>query len=274
MSVCLRYAVLAILLVLSGAANAWVWHGLKDARPVAGPSIQEKDLFGKVVLVYNFTATTYDAKVLQRTQKLHETLDRTKFTVVGSCKDERGVAALAKRHGVAYPVYKEFRVVTAMEKAPGTLYFVDEYGRMIWQSRDAASQRDLERALVGALACCGKPPSLTAGASFTFHKALKDQLVYGKDVSQVEKLLEGEVAAGRKASANAEAKAKAAEAQQILNAIGRGMEQMVPNVRVLMDIDIKRAYRFLDLHLKSFPRDRERYAKLYEELANRAARER
>lgn len=268
----LKCAVAIALVAISQVANAWVWIGLKDASPVSGPRIEEKDLIGKVVLVYFFSSDVHDAKLLARTQELYSQRDESRFTVVGSCKDDSGVAELARKHKLAYPIYKDFRVATAMEKTPGTMYFVDEYGRMQYQINDASSLRRLEKALFSAIQRCGQPPSLTDGVSFAHHGTLKDQLVFGRDLSQIEASLWKIVASGRNPSAAAETRSRSVEAQRILDSMGRGMEQMVSNVRVLMDIDIKKAYLFLDLYLKSFPRDKEKYEKLYSELKDRAAR--
>lgn len=261
-----------MLALMSQAARAWVWTGLADARPVSGPAIEEKDLIGKVVLVYFFTAAVNDEQLLARTQELYATRDEKRFVVVGSCEDPRGVAELARKHKLAYPIYKDFRVVTALAKPPGTLYFVDEYGRMQYQIVEAASMRRLEKALSAAILRCGQPPSLTEGAGFAHYGTLKDQLALGKDLTQVEASLLKVAASARNPSASAESKSRAAEAQRILDAMGRGMEKMLANVRVLMDVDIKKAYLFLDLYLKSFPRDKEKYEKLYTELKDRAAR--
>lgn len=255
-----RYGVLVAMGSVATVAHAWVWHGLKDAQPVAGPSLAEKDLIGKVVLVYCFTSDTVNEKLLKRTQALSAAYDKAKFAVVGSCKDATGVAELVRRHGATYPVYRGFRVVTALEKEPGTLYFVNEYGRLVWQSRDTEHLSSLEAALDEAVKTCGKPPSLTRGVTFVHYRALKDRLVLGENLEEIEGSLR-RIAAG--------ASAKAAEAKLILDAVGRGMEETIADIRVLMDIDAPRAFQFLDLYLKSFPRDRSRYAKLYEELKKR-----
>ena len=268
----IKFAVILTLALLSHTARAWVWLGLADARPVSGPAIKEKDLIGKVVLVYFFTADVNDAQLLARTQELYAKRDEKRFTVVGSCRDDRGVAELARKHKIAYPIYKGFRVATALEKAPGTLYFVDEYGRMQYQIGDMASLGLLEKALSAALQRCGQPPSLTEGASFVHCGSLKDQMVFGKDLSQIEASLWKSAASGRSPSATADVKSKAVEAQRILDSMGRGMEKMLADVRVLMDIDVRKAYLFLDLYLKSFPRDKEKYEKLYAELKDKAGR--
>lgn len=264
------------LALFAPAANAWIWQNLNrdSSGPLAGEIVHERDLLGKVVLIYGFSAKDCDLSRITRAQKLLESNDKAKFAVIGASLDETCDADFLRKRKITFPVYERGRVPHFHNKPANTMYVLDEYGRMIWQSRDAGSLRDLEKALAAAIAQIGQTPSLTAGASFNYHKSLKDQLVYGKELSQIEKSLAAEVAAGRTVSATAEMRAKAAEAQQILNAIYRGMEEMIPNVRTLMDINVKRAYQFLDLHLKSFPRDKEKYAKLYEELAQRAARER
>ena len=138
--VLVKCAALFVLALLSQAARAWVWTGLADARPVSGPAIEEKDLIGKVVLVYFFTDAVNDEQLLARTQELYATRDEKRFVVVGSCEDSRGVAELARKRKLAYPIYKDFRVVTALAKPPGTLYFVDEYGRMQYQIGEATTK--------------------------------------------------------------------------------------------------------------------------------------
>lgn len=267
-----KFAVICLLSLLSPAANAWIWQNLNrdSPAPLSGEAVHERDLIGKVVLIYCYSDKGCDVARLLRAQKLFETNDRAKFAVVGACPDKACDEAFLRKHKISYPIYEGWRVPHYNNKPVNAMYVLDDFGRMVWQSRDAASQRDLEKALAGAIAKIGQPPSLTEGVSFTHYRALEDQLAYGKDLSKIEARLSKDSAARLKPSAKPEAMSKAIEAQQILTAVGRGMEQMAGCIRTLMDIDARRAYRFLDLHLKSFPRDREKYAKLHDELEKRA----
>ncbi|MGN0854555.1 MAG: hypothetical protein ACI4R9_03425 [Kiritimatiellia bacterium] len=262
----------ALLLALAApAANAWIWQNLnKESGPLAGDAVRERDLIGKVVLVCCLSSQECDVSRLVRAQELLEANDRTKFAVIGASLDRTCDAELLRRHKITFPVYESGSVPCTYGKPANAMYFLDEYGRQIWQSRDAASQRDLEQALAATLARVGEPPSLTEGVTFVHYRTLREQLVYGRNLAQLEAQLAKDAAAGHRATADAAAKERAAEAQQILDAMGRGMERMMKDVRTLADIDRKRAYRFLDLHLKSFPRDKEKYAEFYADLERRA----
>lgn len=155
MKTILRASLLLAAAVLSFSAGAVDWRNLDEEHHLAGRKASTGYLRGKVVLVDRWGVKCPPCRqLLPRLEEIWQSFKTKPFVVLGGhCPgwgDAEGVKALAKEHGLTYPVY-EGAGLAAQEPpfdAIPFLYVVDETGKVVYRGRD---ERAATQAIVTAL---------------------------------------------------------------------------------------------------------------------------
>lgn len=258
-----------LLAMVSAAVNAGFWEGLTEANHIQGPRIAEKDLMGKVVVLYVISGSEDGLKPANRLEDIWKAFDKKRFQLVGSYDGdkEKAVADLAKQK-LSFPVYKEFKLASDTEvRTPGSVVIVSQFGKILAATTMHGSfNRDHEQILVEAISTVGAAPNVAPGVALEKYKALKTKLKLGVNLKNIIKGLEKDVSAAEKKTATEQVKAKAEEARSILSAIKEGKSDVMENITALADVNPVEAFSLLSLYVKSFPDEaadnRERLAEL------------
>lgn len=263
------------MLAAAAVANAGMWEGLEDANYVMGPKITEKDVFGKVVLLYYLDGSEKGLNPVERVEALYKSHDKKRFCVIGSyCGSKEGAAAALAKQKITFPVYKGAKLAsdTSKTRDAGHVLIVSQYGKILAAtSAHSNFNRDHEKILVEAITSVGQPPSVIPGIELDKYKALKNKLRLGSNLKGVIKQLEKDVEAANKKTATAAVKAKADEASSILSAISSGKSDIEANMSALTDLNPEEAYKIMQLFVKSFPDEAADYKDKLAELKTKAA---
>lgn len=271
----MKKTIAGIMMAVAAAANAGIWEGVKEENYVCGPQITERDMLGKVIVVFYCDDGENAAKYYERAEQLWKGHDKKRFMMVGSVvgMEKEPAAALAAKHKMTFPFYKGVKLASDSEKRPaGTMVVVNQYGKVvIGTGLHGGNSRDFEQFLVEAITEVGMPPNLMPGVTLEKYKSLKNKIKLGTNLKGVIKGLEKDVAAAEKKTATAVQKAKAEEASSILSAIKEGKSEIYENITMLTDVNPEAALKLLTQYVKSFPDEAADNKEKLAELKTKAA---
>ena len=232
----------------SGAAK---WKNLNDKSYISGDKITEADLLGNVVLVYYWdTADENSVKILPEIEKIWSSFKTKKFRLVGTyvgVRDDAKVKSLIEKNKVTFPVYYKFSLdpdpKVGFQKAP----FFNVVNHRGVSVLGKGSVKEAIEAAVEAMGSIGMPVSLCGDVEFKKFKGLAGQLKLGKNVSNIVKALEK-----KKADKDPNV---AGEAQEILSAMERTMDDVKADIELYSEVDPAEAMKLVQLFLKTWPKD-------------------
>lgn len=137
------------------------WQGLDAANWIAGRKIAERDLKGKVVLLYVFDASSERSlPLLPRVQQIYSSFKHKPFLVVGSAASRELAEvkkALKERKNVTFPVYADaepaFGKVTASQRTRPYFLVIDSKGKIVHRG---ISEQEATEAIVNAIGEIGR----------------------------------------------------------------------------------------------------------------------
>ena len=262
------------IMVVAAVANAGLWEGITDENHVGGPKITERDLLGKVVLLFIMNANEQTEKQTPRVEELYKAYDKKRFHVIGSWagEKEKAAAELAKLK-VAFPVYKDAKLATdAKERESGSVAVISQFGKvLVPTTMGMGLKKEDEEILVGAITSVGMPPNIIPGVTLEKYKSLANKLKLGVNLKGTIKALEKDVAKADRKTATVMDKAKAEEASSILSAIKDAKSEIRDNIIALADINPDAALKLLTQYVKSFPDEAAEYKDKLVELKTKAA---
>ena len=247
-------------------ANAVAWVNLDEAHHYSGPSLTEKDLEGKVVLVDNWGVNCPPCRAsLPRIQQIWESFKTKPFVIIGShCQGKAPdkVKELVEENKLTYPMYER---VGLAEGAPAFnaipfIYVINHRGRVVYSGH---SDREATEALVTAIADIGQPISLVRGVTLPKrYKSLSKKMRLGATITGDMKKLEKE-ASGKNARMAEEAKA-------ILAVIERTKGEVKEEIEAIKKANPGEAVKLMKDFLKTWPKDGEAYKTEIPELQKQA----
>lgn len=270
----MKKIIAGVMMAVAAVANAGLWEGLADENHVGGPKITERDLLGKVVLYFVMNANETTEHASARMQELYKSLDNKRFCVLGSWAGEKETAAAElSKLKTTFPVYKGAKLASdTVKRDSGAAAVISPYGKVLAATTMHGSfSKDHEQILVEAVTMVGLPPDLIRGVTLEKYKSLKNSLKLGKNVKNVLKALEKDVAKADKKTATAMDKAKAEEASSILSAVRDCKSEISDNIAALGDINPVEAYNLLSQYVKSFPDEAADNKEKLAELKTKAA---
>ena len=242
---------LAVGLLSPVLLSASTWVNLDEDHHYSGPSLTEKDLEGKVVLVDNWGVNCPPCRAsLPRIQQIWESFKNKPFVIIGShCQGKAAdrVKELVEANGLTYPMYER---VGLAEGAPSFnaipfIYVVNHRGRVVFQGH---SDREATEALVTAIADIGQPIALCRGVALPKrYKSFAKKMRLGANIAGDVKKLEKE-AAGKNARMAEEAKA-------ILDAIEKTKGEVKEEIAAIKGRNPAEALNMMKGFLKTWPKD-------------------
>ena len=241
-------AVVLAALCASGAAK---WKNLNDKAYVSGDKLTAEDLLGKAVLVYYWDcAEEKSVKLLLEIEKVWNSFKTKKFQVVGNyigAKDDEKVKAAIHKNKVTFPVYYKFSLdpdpKVGFQPAP----FFNVINHRGVSVLGKGSVKEAIEAAVEAMGSIGMPISLCGDVEFKKFKGMAGQLKLGKNVSSLVKALEK-----KKSDKDPNV---AGEAQEILSAIERAMDEVKSDIELYSEVDPAEAMKLVQLFMKTWPKD-------------------
>lgn len=262
------------IMVVATVANAGLWEGITDENHVGGPKITERDLLGKVVLLFIMNANEETEKAYARVEGFYKSFDKKRFHVIGSWagEKEKAAAELTKLK-VAFPVYKDAKLASDTTKRfSGASVIVSPYGKVLAATTmHGGLSKDHEQIMVEAISAVGLPPNIIPGVTLEKYKSLANKLKLGVNLKGTIKALEKDVAKADRKTATVMDKAKAEEASSILSAIKDAKSEIRDNIIALADINPDAALKLLTQYVKSFPDEAAEYKDKLVELKTKAA---
>lgn len=252
----MKKIIAGLVMAVAAVANAGMWEGIADENYVGGLKITERDLLGKVVLLFVMNANEETEKAAPRMQELYKSLDNKRFCVLGSwAGDKEKAAAELPKLKTTFPVYMGAKLASdTTKRESGAAVVISQYGKVLAATTmHGGFNKDHEQILVEAITMVGAPPNIIPGITLEKYKSLKTSLKLGKNLKNVIKTLEKDVAKADKKTATAMDKAKAEEASSILSAIRDGKSDISDNITALSDVNPVEAYNLLSQYVKSFP---------------------
>ena len=247
--------ILAVGLFCPILLNAGVWLNLDETHHYSGPTLTEKDLEGKVVLVDNWGVNCPPCRAsLPRIQQIWESFKTKPFVLIGShCQGraEDKVKELVEENKLTYPMYERVGLAEGAPefRAIPFIYVVNHRGRVVYSGH---SDREATEALVTAIADVGQPISLVSGVSLPKrYKSFSKKMRLGSTIAGDVKKLEKE-AAGKNARMAGEAKA-------ILDAIEKAKGEIKEEIAAVKKRNPAEALKLMKDFLKTWPKDGEDY---------------
>lgn len=241
---------------------AATWVNLDEAHHYSGPSLTEKDLVGKVVMVDNWGVGCPPCRAsLPRIEEIWKSFKNKPFVLIGShCqgKADEKVKELVTANGLTYPMYER---VGLAEGAPAFnaipfIYVVNHRGRVVYSGH---SDRDATEALVTAIADVGMPISLVSGVTLPKrYKSFSKKMRLGATITGDVKKLEKE-AAGKNVRMAEEAKA-------ILDAIERVRGEVKEEIAAIRKQNPEEALKLMKDYVKTWPKEGAEYKSEIPEL--------
>lgn len=252
----MKKIIAGLVMAVAAVANAGMWEGIADENYVGGLKITERDLLGKVVLLFVMNANEETEKAAPRMQELYKSLDNKRFCVLGSwAGDKEKAAAELPKLKTTFPVFMGAKLASdTTKRESGAAVVISQYGKVLAATTmHGGFNKDHEQILVESITMVGAPPNIIPGITLEKYKSLKTSLKLGKNLKNVIKTLEKDVAKADKKTATAMDKAKAEEASSILSAIRDGKSDISDNITALSDVNPVEAYNLLSQYVKSFP---------------------
>ena len=243
--------VVAVALAALCASGAAKWKNLNDKAYVSGDKLTDADLLGKAVLVYYWDCDEdKSVKLLPEVEKVWKSFQTKKFQVVGNYvgkKNDEKVKAAIHKNKVTFPVYYNFSLdpdpKVGFQKAP-FFNVINHRGTSVY---GGAGVKAGTEQIVEAIGSIGMPISLCGDVEFKKFKGMAGQLKLGKNVSNIVKALEK-----KKSDKDPNV---AGEAQEILSAIERAMDDVKSDIELYSEVDPAEAMTLIQLFLKTWPKD-------------------
>ena len=175
------------------------------------------------------------------------------------------VKELVKANKLTYPIYERAGLV-GEPSGDGRLpfmYVVNHRGKVVYAGR---SHQEATQAVVEALMKIGAPPNLVDGVAFKKYKAIEKQLVLGKPLKGPMAKLAGDVKKAQAKTASAALKEQAEEAEEILEALKKGRDDIKEEIETLKQTNPPEAVKLIGLFMKSFPAEGADYKEQLPEL--------
>ena len=247
-------------------ANAVAWVNLDEAHHYSGPSLTEKDLEGKVVLIDNWGVNCPPCREsLPRIQEIWQSFKSKPFVIIGShCQGKQPdkVKELVEANKLTYPMYERVGLAEGAPefRAIPFIYVVNHRGRVVFSGH---SDREATEALVTAIADIGQPISLVRGVPLPKrYKSFSKKMRLGATIAGDLKKLEKE-ASGKNAR-------MAEEAKTILDAIERTKGEVKEEIAAVKKANPGEALKLMKDFLKTWPKDGEDYKAEIPELQKQA----
>lgn len=243
--------VVAVALAALCASGAAKWKNLNDKAYVSGDKLTDADLLGKAVLVYYWDCDEdKSVKLLPEVEKVWKSFQTKKFQVVGNYvgkKNDEKVKAAIQKNKVTFPVYYNFSLdpdpKVGFQKAP-FFNVINHRGTSVY---GGAGVKAGTEQVVEAIGSIGMPISLCGDVEFKKFKGMAGQLKLGKNVSNIVKALEK-----KKSDKDPNV---AGEAQEILSAIERAMDDVKSDIELYSEVDPVEAMTLIQLFMKTWPKD-------------------
>ena len=243
--------VVAVALAALCASGAAKWKNLNDKAYVSGDKLTDADLLGKAVLVYYWDCDEdKSVKLLPEVEKVWKSFQTKKFQVVGNYvgkKNDEKVKAAIQKNKVTFPVYYNFSLdpdpKVGFQKAP-FFNVINHRGTSVY---GGAGVKAGTEQIVEAIGSIGMPISLCGDVEFKKFKGMAGQLKLGKNVSNIVKALEK-----KKSDKDPNV---AGEAQEILSAIERAMDDVKSDIELYSEVDPVEAMTLIQLFMKTWPKD-------------------
>ena len=264
---------ICVLCLLPCMAFADLWRGLDEANHYSGPLVTEADLLGKVVLVDEWGVRCPPCRaLLPGMESLWSAYKSKPFVLLGSHRQGHQpdqVKELVKANKLTYPIYERAGLV-GEPSGDGMLpfmYVVNHRGKVVYAGR---SHQEATQAVVEALMKIGAPPNLVDGVAFKKYKAIEKQLVLGKPLKGPMAKLAGDVKKAQAKTASAALKEQAEEAEEILEALKKGRDDIKEEIETLKQTNPPEAVKLIGLFMKSFPAEGAAYKEQLPELTAKA----
>ena len=251
----MKKIIAGLVMAVAAVANAGMWEGIADENYVGGLKITERDLLGKVVLLFVMNANEETEKAACF-QELYKSLDNKRFCVLGSwAGDKEKAAAELPKLKTTFPVYMGAKLASdTTKRQPGASVIINQYGKVLAATTmHGGFNKDHEQILVEAITMVGAPPNIIPGITLEKYKSLKTKLKLGVNLKGTIKALEKDIAKADKKTATAMDKAKAEEASSILSAIRDGKSEISDSITALTEANPVEAYNLILQYVKSFP---------------------
>ena len=256
----------AVWLLCPIMANAVAWVNLDEAHHYSGPSLTEKDLEGKVVLIDNWGVNCPPCREsLPRIQEIWQSFKSKPFVIIGShCQGKQPdkVKELVEANKLTYPMYERVGLAEGAPefRAIPFIYVVNHRGRVVFSGH---SDREATEALVTAIADIGQPISLVRGVPLPKrYKSFSKKMRLGATIAGDLKKLEKE-ASGKNAR-------MAEEAKTILDAIERTKGEVKEEIAAVKKANPGEALKLMKDFIKTWPKDGEDYKAEIPELQKQA----
>ena len=243
--------VVAVALAALCASGAAKWKNLNDKAYVSGDKLTDADLLGKAVLVYYWDCDEdKSVKLLPEVEKVWKSFQTKKFQVVGNYvgkKNDEKVKAAIQKNKVTFPVYYNFSLdpdpKVGFQKAP-FFNVINHRGTSVYGGAGVKAGTEQVVEVIGSI---GMPISLCGDVEFKKFKGMAGQLKLGKNVSNIVKALEK-----KKSDKDPNV---AGEAQEILSAIERAMDDVKSDIELYSEVDPVEAMTLIQLFMKTWPKD-------------------
>lgn len=187
--------------------------GLEARNHIAGPTLREKDLDGKVVAVdeWGIFCPPCRASLPHMAKLAKELAGDGRVVFVGSHvqrRDDATARAMLEKAGCDYPVYQGFRVAGApSSNAIPFGYVVDHRGEVVWSGNPYGDLKGFTQAIEEAAKAVPKaiPGSLLDGMEVRFAKDMPRRLIVGRNAEGALQQLRARARRGGEAGAEAEA---------------------------------------------------------------------
>ena len=171
--------------------------GLEAGNHIAGPTLREKDLDGKVVAVdeWGIFCPPCRASLPHMAKLAKELAGDERVVFVGSHvqrRDDATARAMLEKAGCDYPVYQGFRVAGApSSNAIPFGYVVDHRGEVVWSGNPYGDLKGFTQAIEEAAKAVPKaiPGSLLDGMEVRFAKDMPRRLIVGRNAEGALQLL-------------------------------------------------------------------------------------
>lgn len=264
---------ICVLCLLPCVAFADLWRGLDEANHYSGPLVTEADLLGKVVLVDEWGVRCPPCRaLLPGMESLWSAYKSKPFVLLGSHRQGHQpdqVKELVKANKLTYPIYGFAGLVVEPPNGGGLpfMYVVNHRGKVVYAGR---SHQEATQAVVEALMKIGAPPNLVDGVAFKKYKAMEKQLVLGKPLKGQMAKLAGDVKKAQAKTARAALKEQAEEAEEILEALKKGRDDIKEEIETLKQTNPPEAVKLIRLFMASFPAEGADYKEQLPELIAKA----
>lgn len=251
----------ALTLILHGEPK---WKGIDNGKQYAGAKLTSDALAGKVVMVDCWGVNCPPCRaLLPRLEEYWQSMKNKPFILIGShmqgdCSEK--IQELVAAHKLTYPIYNYCGLSEGVPSIRGLpfIYVVDAKLKVVYAGGDFdEAKAAVERALQSV-----RGPDALCSVRLNKYRALKRNLVFGKNIEPIVKTL--------KADLNGHDSAKSEEAAEIL----AGIEASHDALKSTIDVSLKKRPTFtltkMKLFVKTWPSEAETYAARIERLSARA----